>query len=87
MLRLEHSRLRVDFVRPAPQAAAHHLLAQKLQCEGSKPYDVRDRLAIPALGEHANGDDLLNLLNQLSRLAHRVPGLLQGFRLLRLGQF
>jgi hypothetical protein len=26
--------------------------------EGPKPHDVRDRLGVPALGEHADGDDV-----------------------------
>lgn len=47
---------------------------------------MRDRLGVPALGEHADGDDVLNLLAGLSHLAHCVHLPAKESRLLRLGQ-
>ena len=48
VLRLEQARLRVDLVGRAPQAAPHHLLAQKLAGKGAQAHDVRHGLGVPA---------------------------------------
>ena len=73
VLRLEQAGLRVDFVGGAAQAAAHDLLAQELAGEGPQAHDVRDRLGVPALGEHAHGNHILNLLTRFAELARRYP--------------
>ena len=62
----------IDLVGGASQAAPNHLLTQQLAGEGPQAHDVRHRLGVPALVEHAHGDDLLDLFAWLPGLAHRV---------------
>ena len=65
--------LRVHFVGGAPQAPPDHLLAQQLAGEGPQAHDVRDRLGVPALGEHAHGDDVLDLSRRAGPACPRCP--------------
>ncbi|MBT9175219.1 MAG: hypothetical protein DDT22_00893 [candidate division WS2 bacterium] len=62
----------LHFVRCPPQAAPHYLLTQQLAAESAQAHDVRDRLGVPALGEHPHGNDLLDARPRLPGLAHRV---------------
>ena len=45
---------------PVPERAADDLFAKKLSAEGPDTEDVRDRVRIPALRQHRNGDDTPN---------------------------
>ncbi len=46
----------VGGVGAAPQAAAHHLLAEKLGAERPHAEDVGDGVGVPALREHGDAD-------------------------------
>ena len=59
-------------VARAPKATAHDLLAEKLGAESAHAEDVGDGVGIPALGEHGDGDDALDVLAQLAGLADGV---------------
>ncbi len=86
VLGIEQPRCRIQLVGSAPQAPPYDLLAQKLRREGAQAHDMCDRLGVPSLGEHADKDDILDLLAGLPGLAHRVHLLAQLFRLVGLGQ-
>ena len=64
-------------VAHAAQAAADDLLAEQLRAEGADAEDVRHGVGVPALGEHRDGDDALDLLAELARLADGVHHLAQ----------
>ena len=86
VLGLEQAGVFIDLVARAPQAAPDHLLTQKLAGEGTQPHDVGDRLGIPPLAQHADGDDLLDLFAGLAPPPHRVHRHPQLLGLLRPGQ-
>ena len=46
-----------DLVARPPQASADDLLAEELRHERPQADDMRHRVAVPALGEHAHADD------------------------------
>ena len=58
--------LLVDIVTGAPEPPADNLFAEELAGEGPEAHDVRDRPGGPALGEHADGDDVLDLCARLT---------------------
>ena len=63
---------RIQLVGRAAQASPHHLLAQELAGERPQPHDVGHRARVPALGEHAHRDDVLDALAGLPRLADGI---------------
>ena len=67
----------VGGVAHAAQGAADHLLAQQLRAEGAHAEDVGDGVGVPALGEHRDADDALDVLAELARLADGVHHLAQ----------
>jgi hypothetical protein len=76
----------IQVVARAAEPPPHHLLAQELGRERAQPHDVRHRLRVPALREHAHGDHVLDLRAGLPGLAHRVHLLAQTLGLLVLGE-
>lgn len=62
IFRREEAGLLVDIVTGAPEPPADDLLAEELTGEGPETHDVRDRPGVPTLGEHADRDDVLDLL-------------------------
>ena len=57
-------------VRPSP--AVDHLFAQELAREDTQPHDVGHRAGGPPFGEHADRDDVLDVLAGLARPADRI---------------
>ena len=67
----------VGHVGGAAQRPPHDLLAEELRREGADAEHVRHRVGVPALGEHRDADDALDLLAQAPGLADRVHDLAQ----------
>ncbi len=65
------------FVRLPAQCAADHLLAEQLGSEGADANDVGDRVRVPPLRQHRNGDDAADALAEPAGLADRVHDLAQ----------
>ena len=61
----------VQVVGLATQGATNDLLAEKLGAEGPDAQHMRDRLRIPAFGEHGDGDDAADRSAQLVRACRR----------------
>ena len=69
--------LGVRHVGRAAQRPAHDLLAEQLRREGADAEHVRHGVRVPALGQHRDADDALDLLAEAPRLADRVHDLAQ----------
>ena len=67
----------IDRIAHAPQRPPHHLLAEQLRAERAYAENMRDGVGIPALGEHGDADDTLNVFAELAGLADRVHHLAQ----------
>ena len=65
----------VGGVAHAAQGAADDLLAEQLRAEGPHAEDVGDGVGVPALGEHRDADDALDVLAELAGLADGVHDL------------
>ena len=61
-----------QFVGLAAQRTADHLLAEKLRTECPEAQHVGDRVRVPALGEHGDGDHAADAAAQTARLADGV---------------
>ena len=90
VLRPRQPGLRVGLVGHPPQRPPGHLLAEQRRAEGAEAEDVRDRLRVPALGQHAHRDHASDALARPARapdrhedLAQVPPPLLQRLRLRR----
>ena len=62
----------VGGVAHAAQGAADDLLAEKLRAEGADAEDMGDGVGVPALGEHRDADDALDVFAELAGLADGV---------------
>ena len=67
----------VQIVRLAAKGATDDLFAQQLGAEGAHPEYVRNRVGVPALGEHRDRDDAADLSAQAVFFADRVHHLAQ----------
>ena len=64
--------LLVGGVAHPSQAAADHLLAEKLRAEGPDAENVGDGVGVPSLGEHGDADHALDVFAELAGLADGV---------------
>ena len=80
---VEQAGLRVEVVGLAAQAAADHLLAQKLGAEGANAEDVGHGIGVPAFGQHRHRDDAADLLAEPAGAADGVHHLAQQLALAR----
>ena len=67
--------VRPDGVADPPQPPADDLLAEQLRAERPYAQDVRDRVGVPALGEHRHAHDAPDVLAELALLADGVEHL------------
>ena len=72
VLRLEHVGSRVHIVGGPAQAPPDDLLTQQLAAEGTQSHDMRHRLGVPALGQHPDGNHVLDLLARFPDPADRI---------------
>ena len=79
-------RVGVGFEGGAAEGAAGDLLAEQLGGEGAEAEDVGDGFGVPALGEHADGDDAADLLAGFALAADGVEDVADGLDLLLFGR-
>ena len=65
----------VEFVRLAAQRPPDDLLAEKLCAKGADAENVRNRIRVPAFGEHGDRHDAADLLAESAFLADGVHDL------------
>lgn len=87
IFRVKQPRLRIDFIGCPSQPPANDLFTEQLAGEGTQPHYMSDGLGIPTLGEHAHGNDVLDLFPRPASFADGINSISEALRNFLLGEF